>query len=308
MAKNVVYELSGVAYNIAPNSAYEIQKAPLGRRLLAVIIDVTIFVLLSLGIGRVLTNQIINNAFNYQTIIQNWQDETVSFGFARIDGTSGDYVLIDFSEDEEALDTLIQTHGVTLADRGLATIDEETSKYVIAGDIEDQLIALEELFYANPDVMAIAKEKTFADFVKTAISTFLAQLLVYLVIPLVFKNGQTLGKIIGRVGVIGANGLKVKPLNIILRFLIGIFLVETLATIVLYSISELFGILVLLLSSALVLITTKSRAIHDLIGGTVVVDMNSQYIIDTMEEKILAQREEYKEYNNNQKNKKAANS
>jgi hypothetical protein len=59
--------------------------------------------------------------------------------------------------------------------------------------------------------------------------------------------------------------------------------------------------MVFILVFGIALVTPKSRTLHDYIGGTVVADMDSQYLIDTLAEKIAAQREEYKDYMATQK-------
>ncbi len=304
MAKKVVYELSGVAYNVAPNSAYEIQKAPLGKRAIAFLIDLVLMIILTIGFIRYIASPVADQYFGYQDLIDRGNEKIVNFGFARI--VEGEVVNIDFSLESEAttLDNLIQTHGADLVEEGLATFNETTQKYTIGGEVADQVENLEKLFNMDDEVYQIARAISFAKFMKTTISALLAQLLIFLLFPLIFHNGQTLGKKIFNLGLVNKNGLKVSTLRVVIRFILGLFLIETAVTIALYSVSELFGIIILLLTIGLAFLTNQNRALHDYIGGTVVVDLNAQYIIDTMSEKVAAQREEYKKYLAEQKNKK----
>ena len=116
--KKIGFEISGTAYKVAPNSVYEIQVAPILRRLLAFVIDMTLFVLLTLGIGKVITTPLADSVFNYSSTLEQLDVKVHEFGFSRIDENSGEYVLIDFSlpENEDALEALIQTHGPDLVD------------------------------------------------------------------------------------------------------------------------------------------------------------------------------------------------
>lgn len=306
MAKKVNFELSGAAYNVVPDSAYEIQIAPLMRRFIAFLLDVTLFVLLALGIGKIITTPLIESAFNYSQYTQQLNEKIYEFGFSRIDGVSGDYVLIDFSLEGEdlVLEGLIQTHGPDLVAAQLGEYDTDTSLYVLTGDLTDKVRKLETLFYSKEDVMAIARSKSLLNFANSGFSSFLAQLLIFLFIPLLLKNGRTLGMLLFRVGLVGANGLRLKTTSLLIRFFLGLFVIETLGTIFLFSLSEVLGIVYIIILLGAVISLPKNKAIHDVIGRTVVVDMDAQYIIDTFEEKVEAQKQEYKQFTAGEKMKK----
>lgn len=126
----------------------------------------------------------------------------------------------------------------------------------------------------------------------TTFSILAAYLIVEFLVPLRFKNGQTLGKKIFGVAVMRVDGVKISTPILFIRTVLCKFTVETmipviLAIMLIFGALDITGILVILLILGLqigLLCATKTNsAIHDAISGTVVVDMASQMIFDTPE-------------------------
>lgn len=123
-------------------------------------------------------------------------------------------------------------------------------------------------------------------------SILFAHLLLEFVVPLLFKNGQTLGKKVFGIGVMRIDGVKLSPLLLFARTVLGKATVETLLP-VLIVVMIYFGYMgllgtVLLLALALIqlglLIATRYRTpIHDKLAQTVTVDFASQLIFDSPE-------------------------
>lgn len=122
-------------------------------------------------------------------------------------------------------------------------------------------------------------------------------LLLELAVPLLFGNGQTLGKKIFGAAVMRRDFVKLPPILLFARTVLGKFTLETMVP-VLLLLSVSFGfagafavcmIGVLLLLQLILLTVTRARTpLHDLIAQTVVVDLASQRIFETTEA-----REEY---------------
>ena len=309
MDKKVGFEISGSAYNVAPNSVYDVQVAPVSRRFLAFIIDITLFVFLAIGIGKVVTTPLVEAVFHYSEIQQQLEDKVFEFGFSRIDTNTGEYVLIDFSLPEEAttLQAVIQTHGPALVAAQLGEYDDVSGLYILLGEPADQVRKLETLFHRNEEVLALARAKSFAEFIQLIFSAFMSQLLLFFALPLILKNGQTLSMLLLRIGLVNSDGLRLRLVPFVVRFFLGFFLLGTGAIIFFYSLAPALGVIYGIVLLGLTLAIPKNRALHDLIGRTIVIDMDSQYIIDTLEEKIAAQKEEYRLYLANEKNKKKIN-
>ncbi len=129
--------------------------------------------------------------------------------------------------------------------------------------------------------------------VMVTVSFFLAVMVLEFVIPLIFGNGQTLGKKLFSLGVMNINHVKLSPPQLGLRTIVGKFAIEIMVpayiiTMILLGRMGILGVVILILMAVLELVvmgvTKTDSMIHDLIAGTVVIDFPSQYIFDTEEE------------------------
>lgn len=132
-------------------------------------------------------------------------------------------------------------------------------------------------------------------------SVLLAITVMDFALPLIFKNGQTLGKKIFGIAVMGKGAIRVKPLTLLIRTLLGKYTIETMVPllIIFLILFGSLGSLGLILLAALLLFqivlmaaTSTNSAIHDALAQTVCVDMESQMIFDSIEERDK-RREEY---------------
>ena len=123
----------------------------------------------------------------------------------------------------------------------------------------------------------------------------LAFILLELVVPLILRNGQTVGKKIFGVGVMREDGIRITPIVLFTRAILGKYTVETMIPVLLILMIywEMIGILGtiavfgMLILQIVLLATTRERAvIHDKLAHTVAVDFASQMIFDTPEELI----------------------
>lgn len=126
----------------------------------------------------------------------------------------------------------------------------------------------------------------------TSCSILIGHVIMEFVVPLLFGNGQTLGKKIFGIGVMRIDGVKVTPLQMFVRSVLGKCTVETLVPVfcvitVILRVMGVIGIAVMaaiLLSQIVLVFATKTHTpIHDIMAGTVTVDMASQMIFDTPE-------------------------
>ena len=121
-----------------------------------------------------------------------------------------------------------------------------------------------------------------------ALALFSAVLLAHFILPLILKNGQTLGKKTFGLALVKTDCIKVSAPILFVRSIIGLLTVETMAFAFLLMIVPV-GIIAAILLQALqvfVLIKTDTNAaIHDLLASTAVVDLASQHIFETEEER-----------------------
>lgn len=129
----------------------------------------------------------------------------------------------------------------------------------------------------------------------TSVSILIGYVVMELIVPIFFKNGQTLGKKIFGLAVVHTNGVRLHGQAHFVRSIIGKCLIEALVPayfilMILFGSLGIVGLVVLVLMAGLqlfALVSTRTRsAIHDLISDTVVVDMASQMIFENADELI----------------------
>ncbi len=121
-------------------------------------------------------------------------------------------------------------------------------------------------------------------------SILIAYVVMEIVIPLIFGNGQTLGKKIFGIALMRTDGIKITNLALVVRTILGKFTIETMVPVliiimILLGSIGVVGVIVMgliLLLQLIVLVSTRTRsAIHDLLAATVAVDMASQRIFES---------------------------
>ena len=129
-------------------------------------------------------------------------------------------------------------------------------------------------------------------FVIITLSILVAFILLEFIVPLLFGNGQTLGKKVFGVAVMREDGVKISPLILFVRSILGKYTVETMVPVLVvlmiyWDMLGFFGtVLVLgltLFQIILLMSTSKRQVIHDKLSHTVTVDYASQMIFDSPE-------------------------
>ncbi len=129
----------------------------------------------------------------------------------------------------------------------------------------------------------------------TSIGILLSVVLLEFVMPLIFKNGQTLGKKAFGIALMHANGVKVNNLTMFVRSILGKYTIDIMVPVLLIEMILFAGLgwigllvigLLLALNLGLFFFTKTHTAIHDLLAKTVAIDLASQHIFDSEEEMI----------------------
>ncbi len=137
-----------------------------------------------------------------------------------------------------------------------------------------------------------------------SLSVLLSYLALEFLVPLLFGNGQTVGKKIFGIALVRLDGVKMSTLALFVRTVLGKYTVETMIP-VLLVLMMLFGLigiiaptilLILLVSQVLSIILSKTNcAIHDHMAATVAVDMASQRIFESPEALLAYQKQVHAE-------------
>lgn len=111
-------------------------------------------------------------------------------------------------------------------------------------------------------------------------------------IPMILKNGQTVGKKVFGLGVMRTDGVRVNGQLMFIRTILGKYTVETMVPLLMlfWIFTGKAGILSIIVMALVVignlimmLITSTNSAIHDMLANTVAIDMASQMIFDSPE-------------------------
>jgi uncharacterized RDD family membrane protein YckC len=129
----------------------------------------------------------------------------------------------------------------------------------------------------------------------TTFGILLAVVATELIVPLLLKNGQTIGKKIFGIGIVRNDGVQMNNMQLFVRTILGKFTIEIMIPVyiiimIFFNTIGIVGILVLagiLLTEVILLAATRTNSlIHDALAGTVTVDISSQMVFRTTEDLI----------------------
>lgn len=235
--------------------AFTIQKADLWKRMSALLFDLILTATLAIGFAAA-----ISTLFGYSGYTAQLQ--------ARYEYYETEYGVI-FDLPQEEYEKLSEAEKATLQEANKALLNDKEAQ---------QLYKL--LFFMTLAIFSL--------------SGFLAILIWQFLIPLFFKNGQTLGKKIFGTCVVRTNGVKASNPVLFIRAMIGSFAIETMfpcmiLIMLVFGLIGGVGTITLLLFYGLqlfVILSSKTNsAIHDLLCDTIVVDFASQVIFQSEDER-----------------------
>ena len=148
-------------------------------------------------------------------------------------------------------------------------------------------------------------------FMMVSLGVLLGYLVLEFIIPIILKNGQTVGKKVFGICLVRPDCVKIRTVALFARTFLGKFAIETMFPVLLVFLFFFggMGILAIILFAALLILNTvlffatKNRTpIHDIFASTVVVDMKLQMIFESEEELIETKTRLHKESVENEKN------
>lgn len=250
----------------------EIQKANSWKRIAAWMLDLMLLCILAVG-----SIALFSSVLDYES-----HSRTLNDAYTRYETQYG----VSFSIDQQVYD---------------AMTDAQRENYKAA---YDALVADDAAMDAYNMVINLS-------LLSATFGILLAIVILELILPLILKNGQTVGKKCFALGVVRVDGVKVTPLQMFVRTILGKYTVETMLPVYLFLMAfwgtagawVIWAILGLLAVQLICVAVTKKRsAIHDLMAGTVVVDIASQKVFDSTEDLLAyvkrihaeeAQRQDY---------------
>jgi len=234
----------------------DLQKAGIWKRMAAWLFDGILLCVLAVGCGMLL-----GEILNYDTHAQ-----TLDATYAKYETQYG----IEFEMTPEAYQAMTEQERQNYDRAYAALISDETAVLAYNKVINQSLLIV-----------------TFG---------ILAGILVLeFAVPLWLGNGQTVGKKIFSLGLIRTDSVRVNSMQLFARAVLGKFAVETMIPVyilimVFFGNMGIIGTMVLLgmglIQLILLAVTRTNSPIHDLLAGTVVVDIASQTVFRDTEELI----------------------
>ncbi len=235
---------------------FDLQRAGMGKRIAGWIFDAILMCVLAVGFAW-----LISLATGYDGHVRNLNE-----AYARYESAYG--VTLDITQEEY------------LALTGTAKENYDAAYRALTGDRE-AIIAYN---------MAIN-----LSLVMTTLGILLSLIALEFFVPMGLGNGQTLGKKIFGICLVRKDGVKVNNLQLFTRTVLGKFTIETMIPVYIllmlfWNTIDLTGTVVLgilvIAQIICVAVTYNRTPIHDLLAGTVAVDMASQKIFRTTEDLI----------------------
>ena len=247
---------------------YDLQKASLMKRFSAFLLDFVLLVMLFTG-----TMLVVSSLTNYD---------------------------LHFNALESRLTEIQEKHGVPELEKASGVLFNEF-QYMYD---EEKALLPENVLNAytectqemNDDSVTIKLYETIMSLsiLIVSVSMLISYIILEFILPLIFKNGQTLGKKIFSIAVMRTDSVKISPMLLFIRAILGKYTIGTMIPLVMVlmllfgstSIIAISIIVLILLLQVVLLITTKTRSmIHDYLSSTVVVDYQSQMIFESVEAK-----------------------
>lgn len=238
----------------------DLQKANSWKRIAAWILDIMLLAVLAVGVGFGLSSALGYDEYQ-QTVQIAYETYAKEYG-------------IDLEMDQSKID---------------AMSEEERAQY------EAKVKAYDAAMNADDEVVRAYNMLVNLSLVITTLGILVAYIVLEVVVPGILKNGQTVGKKCFSIGVVRIDGVKLTPVQLFLRTVMGKFAVETMIPVYIcvmlfWGSISLVGIVALLLvvvgQIICVAVNPMRLTIHDRMSGTVVVDITSQKIFENTDDLI----------------------
>ena len=284
---------------------FELKKAGFFKRASALLLDAILLAVLSTGFMWIIslicnfdaawktaTNDTLAWESFRTTYVQSVADY-YGYGYVPGDDISDDIVTIEVDGNVQSLPV----------DELIKKLQDDDSK---SAEMEEAYQAYQNLTPYNIVNVRIRYSLSLL-FVIISIGVLIAYLILEFILPIILKNGQTVGKKVFSICLVRANCVKISVLSLFARTLVGKYAIETMFPImlVLLFIFGRLGVLAVVLLAAITLLNvilffaTKNRLpIHDAIAGTVAVDMTIQMIFQS-EEELAEKKAQHKDFFNN---------
>ena len=282
---------------------FELRKIGIVKRASAWLLDAILLAVLATGFMFIIS--LISNFNHQQELANRYSEEWENFRVEYMEAIS-DYYGFVYRDDGDGY--TVEKNGVQSSLNAVMELFAQSEGEFDYSKISAQKTAeaYEVYLTLTPGEKANAQYNLVYSllFMMLAIGILLARMILEFVIPIIFKNGQTVGKKVFGIGLVRVDCVRVNTLALFARTVLGKFTIETMFPLLMifmifFGGVVLLGIILLvafLLMNIILFFATRNRTpIHDLLAGTVAVDIKLQMIYQSedelIEKKALAARE-----------------
>ena len=258
---------------------YELQKASLLKRASAYLLDIILVAILAVGFGWIFS------------IISGYDGYVEKYTAMKVDYEKTYGIVSEVTPDsfetltDEKKSEYENALGITLP----ATKEEYEARYIAA----DKAMGKDQELIKTYSMMLNLS------LITSTFGVLFSFLVLEFGVPMLLKNGQTVGKKVFAIGVMQITGIRISPLSLFIRAILGKYSIGTMIPLLCcilfffgagggFPVILVFGIV--LLQAALIIVTREHKSIHDLIASTVVVDMQTQMIFKDKEALLAHQK------------------
>lgn len=170
-------------------------------------------------------------------------------------------------------------------------LDISSEKYAaLSGEEQRVYEDVNKLMNENEEAIEAYNMTVNLALVISSLSILFGYLILEFILPIIFKNGQTVGKKIFGIGLMRQDGVRITNLMLFIRTVLGKCTVETMIPVyililIIFGNLGMTGTVILVgfavLQVALMATSRTNSAIHDMMAATVAVDLNSQMIFES---------------------------
>lgn len=265
---------------------FELRKIGIVKRASALLLDVIL--LATLATGFIFLISLICNYKEQETLSTQYYNEWEDYRKEYIGGVA-DFYGFTYEESENG--------DYTITKDGAESSFDAVMKTLIASEGKDPQTAkaYEAYLTLTPVGKVNAQYKYVYNllFMMVSIGILLSYLILEFIIPVILKNGQTVGKKVFDICLVRPDCVKITNVSLFARTILGKYAIETMFPVLLVFLFIFggLGVLAIVLFAALLLLdiilflATKNRTpIHDIFAGTVAVDKKLQMIFESEEE------------------------
>ena len=246
---------------------YDLQKASLMKRFSAFLLDLMLIMMLSVGFML-----LISHITGYDQYSDQLQDRLTEI------------------QNEHNIESIQKESGLIFNDYQYML---EEDRALIPDEVKEAYDACYDAINTDTTLVKLYETILSLSLLICSFGILLAFLALEFLVPILFKNGQTLGKKLFSIAVIREDCVKISTWVLFIRAILGKYTVGTMVPL-LMLLMLMFGsapliplaiILLILALNAVTLITTRTNSlIHDKLASTAVVDLQSQMIFESVEE------------------------